>query len=49
MLRRSRPKGDRQPGMVAPEANFRTDLPRSHVFRQGELVEELTDIQDVII
>ncbi|MER3491849.1 MAG: putative hydro-lyase [Mastigocladus sp. ERB_26_2] len=36
--------GDPKPRMIAPGADLRSDLPRYHVFRYGELVEEVTDI-----
>ncbi|MBR8827592.1 MAG: putative hydro-lyase [Gomphosphaeria aponina SAG 52.96 = DSM 107014] len=36
--------GKSEPGMFAPGADLRTDLPRYCVFRHGELLEELTDI-----
>jgi uncharacterized protein YcsI (UPF0317 family) len=39
--------GDPEPRIVAPGADIRTDLPRYHVFRHGELVEELTDIKEL--
>jgi len=37
--------GDPHPKLVAPEADLRTDLPRYRVFKDGELVEEPTDVQ----
>ncbi len=36
--------GDPEPKLIAPGADIRTDLPRYRVFRQGQLVEETTDI-----
>ncbi len=39
--------GDPEPRMVAPGGDVRTDLPRYHVFREGELVEEVTDIKEL--
>lgn len=39
--------GDPEPRMVAPGADLRSDLPRYHVFRYGELVEEVTDIKQL--
>lgn len=33
--------------MVAPGSDLRTDLPRYHVFRHGEFVEEVTDIKQL--
>ncbi|MEC4884498.1 MAG: putative hydro-lyase [Scytonema sp. PMC 1070.18] len=38
--------GEVEPRMVAPGADLRTDLPRYHIFRQGQLVEEVTDITE---
>ena len=37
--------GSFEPIMVAPGTDLRTDLPRYRIFRNGELVEEVTDIQ----
>ncbi len=37
--------GSPVPRLVAPEADLRTDLPRYRIYRHGELVEEVTDIQ----
>lgn len=37
--------GDPEPKLTAPGADIRTDLPRYRVYRQGELVEEVTDIR----
>ncbi|MDX2212012.1 MAG: putative hydro-lyase [Oculatellaceae cyanobacterium bins.114] len=37
--------GEFEPKWLAPGADIRTDLPRYNVFRQGELVEETTDIR----
>lgn len=39
--------GDAEPKMIAPGADLRTDLPRYKIFRQGQFVEETTDIQAV--
>jgi uncharacterized protein YcsI (UPF0317 family) len=39
--------GDPEPRKVAPGSDLRTDLPRYHVFRQGQLVEEVTDIKQL--
>ncbi len=36
--------GDPCPKLVAPEADLRTDLPRYRVFRDGQLIDEPTDI-----
>lgn len=36
--------GDPEPRLTAPGADLRTDLPRYRVFRDGALVEEVTDI-----
>ena len=36
--------GDAEPKLCAPGADVRTDVPRYCVYRQGELVEEPTDI-----
>ncbi|NES24548.1 MAG: putative hydro-lyase [Symploca sp. SIO3E6] len=37
--------GDPEPKLIAPGADIRTDLPRYRIFRQGELIEETTDIR----
>ena len=37
--------GDPEPKIIAPGADIRTDLPRYKIFRQGDLVEETTDIK----
>src|SRR5919198_1690879 len=37
--------GDAEPKFVAPGADLRTDLPAYRVWRDGELVEEPTDIK----
>jgi uncharacterized protein YcsI (UPF0317 family) len=36
--------GDPEPRLVAPGADLRTDLPRYRVYRNGELLEEPTDL-----
>ena len=36
--------GDPHPKLIAPEADLRTDLPRYRVFKDGELIDEPTDI-----
>jgi len=36
--------GNPEPKIIAPGADIRTDLPRYQIFRQGQLVEETTDI-----
>jgi len=36
--------GDPHPRQVAPEADLRTDLPKYRVFKDGELLDEPTDI-----
>src|SRR5262245_30360555 len=36
--------GDPEPRYSAPGADLRTDLPRYAVFREGRLIEEVTDI-----
>ncbi|MBW4509401.1 MAG: putative hydro-lyase [Scytonematopsis contorta HA4267-MV1] len=38
--------GDPEPRIVAPGADLRTDLPRYHVFKHGELVAEVTDVKE---
>lgn len=37
--------GNPEPKLIAPGADIRTDLPRYRIFRQGQLVEETTDIR----
>ncbi len=37
--------GDPEPRDIAPGADLRTDLPRYRVYRKGELVDEVDDIQ----
>lgn len=37
--------GSPEPRLVAPGADLRTDLPRYRVYRNGELVDEPTDLQ----
>ncbi|HBL10372.1 MAG TPA: putative hydro-lyase [Cyanobacteria bacterium UBA11162] len=37
--------GDPEPKLIAPGADIRTDLPRYRIFRQGQIVEETTDIR----
>ena len=39
--------GDPVPHLLAPDADLRTDLPRYRVYRNGELVEERTDIKEL--
>ena len=39
--------GQVAPGRLAPDADIRTDLPRYRVWRNGELVDEPTDVSDV--
>ena len=36
--------GSARPELLAPDADLRTDLPRYRVFRDGELVDEPTDV-----
>ena len=36
--------GDPHPRSMAPDADLRTDLPKYHVFRDGELIDEPTDV-----
>src|SRR6266481_7804624 len=36
--------GDPEPHLAAPGADLRTDLPRYRVFKNGDLVEEPTDL-----
>jgi uncharacterized protein YcsI (UPF0317 family) len=36
--------GSPEPVGLAPGADLRTDLPRYRIYRNGELVEEVTDI-----
>jgi uncharacterized protein YcsI (UPF0317 family) len=38
------PPGDPRPGLLAPEADLRTDVPRYRVYREGQLDQELGDI-----
>lgn len=38
--------GDPTPRTVAPSADLRTDLPRYHVWRDGEMVEECCDVTE---
>jgi uncharacterized protein YcsI (UPF0317 family) len=33
------------PQLVAPDADLRTDIPKYRIYRQGQLVEEVTDIK----
>jgi uncharacterized protein YcsI (UPF0317 family) len=37
--------GSPEPRLVAPEADLRTDLPRYRVYRDGELIDEPTDLR----
>lgn len=39
--------GDPVPRRVAPDADLRTDVPKYRVYRNGDLVEERTDIRDL--
>lgn len=39
--------GDPEPKLIAPGADVRTDLPRYRVFRDGQVVDEPTDISDL--
>ncbi|MEE8435323.1 MAG: DUF1445 domain-containing protein, partial [bacterium] len=39
--------GEVAPRRLAPDADIRTDLPRYRVWRDGELVDEPTDVSDV--
>lgn len=39
--------GKPEPEIVAPGADLRTDLPRYHIFRHGELQQEVTEIKDI--
>lgn len=39
--------GDPVPRRVAPDADLRTDVPKYRVYRDGDLVEECTDIKDL--
>ncbi|MDA1325163.1 MAG: putative hydro-lyase [Proteobacteria bacterium] len=39
--------GDPEPKRIAPGADVRTDLPRYRVFRDGQVVDEPTDIRDL--
>jgi len=36
--------GDPHPKLMAPEADLRTDLPKYRVFKDGELIDEPTDV-----
>ncbi|WP_027416139.1 putative hydro-lyase [Aneurinibacillus terranovensis] len=36
--------GSPTPGLVAPEADLRTDIPKYRIYQKGELVEETSDI-----
>jgi len=36
--------GSPEPRLVAPEADLRTDLPRYRVYRQGDMIDEPTDL-----
>ncbi|NNG01160.1 MAG: DUF1445 domain-containing protein [Desulfobacteraceae bacterium] len=38
--------GDPHPKLVAPEADLRTDLPRYRVFKDGELIDQPTDVTE---
>jgi uncharacterized protein YcsI (UPF0317 family) len=37
--------GSSEPGLIAPGADLRTDLPRYRVYQRGELVDEPTDVR----
>ncbi|MDY6899570.1 MAG: putative hydro-lyase [Cyanobacteriota bacterium] len=39
--------GNPEPEIVAPGADLRTDLPRYHVFRNGEFQDEVGDVSDI--
>ncbi len=39
--------GNPEPEIVAPGADLRTDLPRYHIFRNGEMQEEVADVSDI--
>ena len=39
--------GDPRLPMLAADLDIRTDIPRYHVFRDGEFVEEVTDIRSL--
>ncbi|MEO1764837.1 MAG: putative hydro-lyase, partial [Cyanobacteria bacterium J06629_18] len=39
--------GNPEPEIVAPGADLRTDLPRYHIFRNGELLDEVGDISEI--
>ncbi len=39
--------GNPEPEIVAPGADLRTDLPRYHIFRNGELKEEVANVSDI--
>jgi uncharacterized protein YcsI (UPF0317 family) len=38
--------GSPEPALIAPGADVRTDLPRYRVYRNGEMIEEPTDLRD---
>ena len=37
--------GEREPRLTSPGADIRTDVPRYRIFRDGQVVDEVTDIQ----
>jgi len=39
--------GSADPRLSAPGANLRTDIPKYRIYREGKLVEEVTDLLDV--
>ena len=39
--------GEYEPRLVAPGADIRSDVPRYRVFRDGQMVDEVTDIKDL--
>jgi uncharacterized protein YcsI (UPF0317 family) len=39
--------GNPEPQIVAPGADLRTDLPRYHIFRNGEMQEEVADVSHI--
>lgn len=39
--------GSADPKLSAPGANLRTDIPKYRIYREGKLVEEVTDLLDV--
>src|SRR5262245_27553919 len=41
------PRGDPEPVRSAPGADLRTDVPGYRVYREGELVEQRSDIRDL--